>query len=88
LPRKKLREGYPRLQLKVVVRDLEEDFATIRKVYEALGKGMRMAVDANHMAPKLRTAGYAFPKASGSASSPTERSGAPGYVIRIKESRI
>jgi len=43
----KRREGYPRLQLKVGGRDLEEDIAAIHKVYEVLGKGMRMAVDAN-----------------------------------------
>ncbi len=43
----KKREGYLRLQLKVGGRDLEEDIAAIHKVYEALGTGVRLAVDAN-----------------------------------------
>jgi len=43
----KRREGYLRLQLKVGGRDLEEDIAAIHKVYEALGTGVRLAVDAN-----------------------------------------
>lgn len=40
-------EGYLRLQLKVGGRDLEEDIAAICKVHEALGTGVRLAVDAN-----------------------------------------
>jgi L-alanine-DL-glutamate epimerase-like enolase superfamily enzyme len=43
----KRREGYLRLQLKVGGRDLEEDIAAVHKVYEALGTGVRLAVDAN-----------------------------------------
>jgi len=44
----KCREGYPRLQIKVGGRPVEEDIATIRKVWEAIGaSGMRLAVDGN-----------------------------------------
>lgn len=39
-------EGYPRLQLKVGGRSVEEDIATIRKVWEKTGLA-RVAVDAN-----------------------------------------
>ena len=44
----KLKEGYPRLQVKVGGRPVEEDIATIRKVWEVLkGSGMRLALDGN-----------------------------------------
>lgn len=41
-------EGYPRLQVKIGGRPVEEDIETVRKVWEALrGSGMRLAVDGN-----------------------------------------
>ncbi|RJE84978.1 mandelate racemase/muconate lactonizing enzyme family protein [Paracoccus onubensis] len=41
-------EGYPRLQVKIGGRPVEEDIETIRKVWEAIrGSGMRLAVDGN-----------------------------------------
>ena len=41
-------EGYPRLQIKVGGRPVEEDIETIRKVWETVsGSGMRIAVDGN-----------------------------------------
>lgn len=41
-------EGYPRLQIKVGGRPVEEDIETIRKVWESIrGSGMRLAVDGN-----------------------------------------
>lgn len=40
-------EGFRRLQLKVGGRPLEEDVAAIRKVFEVLKPGVRLAVDAN-----------------------------------------
>ncbi|SAK90431.1 muconate and chloromuconate cycloisomerase [Caballeronia hypogeia] len=41
-------EGYPRLQLKVGGRAIEEDIESVSKVWEALrGSGVRLAVDAN-----------------------------------------
>ncbi|MEU6389241.1 mandelate racemase/muconate lactonizing enzyme family protein [Streptomyces sp. NPDC046939] len=41
-------EGYPRLQVKVGGRPVEEDIETIRKVWEAIrGSGMRLVVDGN-----------------------------------------
>lgn len=44
----KCAEGYPRLQLKVGGRPVEEDIATIKKVWEAIrGKGVRLVIDAN-----------------------------------------
>lgn len=43
----KVKEGYPRLQIKVGGRPLEADIETIRKVYEAVGNSVRLAVDAN-----------------------------------------
>lgn len=43
----KQREGYPRLQIKVGGRPVEIDIETIRKVWEAVGSGMRLAVDGN-----------------------------------------
>lgn len=45
-------EGYPRLQVKIGGRPVEEDIATIHKVWEAIrGSGMRLAVDANRGLP-------------------------------------
>ena len=44
----KLAEGYPRLQVKIGGRPVEEDIAAVRKVWEVLrGSGMRLAVDGN-----------------------------------------
>ncbi len=43
----KQREGYPRLQIKLGGRPVEIDIETIAKVWEAVGPGMRLAVDAN-----------------------------------------
>ncbi|WP_282608515.1 mandelate racemase/muconate lactonizing enzyme family protein [Pelagibius sp. Alg239-R121] len=43
----KLREGYPRLQIKVGGRPVEIDIETIRKVWETVGRDMRLAVDGN-----------------------------------------
>ncbi|MEM7537869.1 MAG: mandelate racemase/muconate lactonizing enzyme family protein [Chloroflexota bacterium] len=40
-------EGYPRLQLKVGGRPIEEDIATIRKVAEVINPGVRLVADAN-----------------------------------------
>ena len=43
----KAREGFPRLQIKVGGRPVEIDIETIRKVWEAVGSSVRLAVDAN-----------------------------------------
>ncbi|POX42827.1 mandelate racemase [Streptomyces sp. Ru73] len=44
----KLAEGYPRLQVKVGGRPVEEDIEAVRKVWEVIrGSGMRLAVDGN-----------------------------------------
>lgn len=44
----KCREGYPRLQIKVGGRSVEQDIETIRKVWEVIGgTRMRLAVDGN-----------------------------------------
>jgi len=44
----KRREGYPRLQLKLGGRDVEEDIAALRKTWEVLrGTGARLAADGN-----------------------------------------
>ncbi|WP_085035675.1 mandelate racemase/muconate lactonizing enzyme family protein [Ensifer aridi] len=40
-------EGYPRIQLKIGGRDVEEDIETIHRVKEAIKPGMRVAADAN-----------------------------------------
>jgi 4-hydroxyproline betaine 2-epimerase len=45
--REKIAEGYPRLQIKVGGRPVEEDVAVIRKVAEVLPNGVRLAIDAN-----------------------------------------
>lgn len=47
IAREKQAEGYPRIQLKVGGRPLEEDIAVIRKVSEILKPGIRLAADAN-----------------------------------------
>ena len=44
---KKMAEGYPRLQIKLGGHPIEVDIECIRKVWEAIGNGMRLAVDAN-----------------------------------------
>ena len=43
----KVKAGYTRLQVKIGGRELEEDIATVRKVWEAIGFKAGMAVDAN-----------------------------------------
>lgn len=45
--REKQAEGYPRIQLKVGGRSIEEDIAVIQKVSEVLKPGIRLAADAN-----------------------------------------
>jgi len=47
LAKDKQAEGYPRLQIKVGGRDVAIDIETIRKVWEAVGPSMRLAVDGN-----------------------------------------
>jgi L-alanine-DL-glutamate epimerase-like enolase superfamily enzyme len=47
LASEKMREGYPRIQVKVGGRPVEEDIATVRKVWETVGNDVRLAVDAN-----------------------------------------
>ena len=47
LAKQKQAEGYPRLQIKVGGRDVAIDIETIRKVWEAVGPTMRLAVDGN-----------------------------------------
>ncbi|MFC3320704.1 mandelate racemase/muconate lactonizing enzyme family protein [Mesorhizobium cantuariense] len=43
----KVKAGYPRLQVKISGRNVEEDVATVHKVWEAVGYEARIAVDAN-----------------------------------------
>jgi L-alanine-DL-glutamate epimerase-like enolase superfamily enzyme len=43
----KAREGYPRLQIKVGGRPVEQDIETIQKVWEAVGFSARIVVDGN-----------------------------------------
>ncbi|MER9832770.1 mandelate racemase/muconate lactonizing enzyme family protein [Mesorhizobium sp. M0134] len=43
----KVKSGYPRLQIKIGGRDLEQDVATVHKVWEAVGHRARIAVDGN-----------------------------------------
>ena len=43
----KVRAGYPRLQVKIGGRNLEEDVATVHKVWEVVGYKARIAVDGN-----------------------------------------
>ena len=40
-------EGYPRLQVKLGGRPVEEDIETVRKVFETVGNEMRLAADGN-----------------------------------------
>lgn len=47
IARDKADGGYPRLQIKVGGREVDEDIATIAKVFEAVGGRVRIAVDAN-----------------------------------------
>lgn len=47
LAREKRREGYPRFQIKAGGRPVEIDIETVRKVWEAVGETMALAVDAN-----------------------------------------
>ncbi len=43
----KVREGYPRIQIKAGGRDVGVDIAVIRKTWEAISPDVRLAVDAN-----------------------------------------
>jgi L-alanine-DL-glutamate epimerase-like enolase superfamily enzyme len=43
----KMKEGFPRLQIKVGGRAIETDIEVIRKVWEAVGTNLRLAIDAN-----------------------------------------
>ncbi|MER8390045.1 mandelate racemase/muconate lactonizing enzyme family protein [Mesorhizobium sp. M1380] len=43
----KVKSGYPRLQVKISGRNLEQDVASIHKVWEAVGYKARIAVDGN-----------------------------------------
>ena len=43
----KMAEGFPRMQVKVGGRPVEQDIEVIRRVWETVGRGMRLAVDAN-----------------------------------------
>jgi L-alanine-DL-glutamate epimerase-like enolase superfamily enzyme len=43
----KMKQGYPRIQIKIGGRPVEEDIATIRKVWEVVGNAVRLAADAN-----------------------------------------
>lgn len=43
----KAREGYPRLQIKIGGRPIEQDIETIHKVWEAVGYSARLVVDGN-----------------------------------------
>ena len=47
LAAEKAAEGYKRLQIKLGGRDVATDIAVIRKVWEAVGPGARLAADAN-----------------------------------------
>lgn len=48
LAAEKRAEGYPRLQVKIGGRPVEEDIETVRKVWEAIrGSGIQLAVDGN-----------------------------------------
>lgn len=43
----KMAEGFPRMQIKVGGRPVEVDIEVIHRVWETVGRGMRLAVDAN-----------------------------------------
>lgn len=48
----KVKEGYPRLQVKISGRPVEIDIAVLRKVWEVIrGKGVRLAADGNRGMP-------------------------------------
>lgn len=47
IAREKMREGYPRMQIKVGGRAVETDIEVLRKVWEVVGASMRLAADAN-----------------------------------------
>lgn len=47
IAREKVEAGYPRLQIKVGGRNLEQDVETVHKVWEAVGHRARFAVDGN-----------------------------------------
>lgn len=47
LAAEKVKDGFPRIQIKVGGRDVAEDVATVRKVWEVVGDRARLAVDAN-----------------------------------------
>jgi len=47
LAHEKVKEGYPRLQIKIGRSHVEEDIETLRKVHERVGASVRMAADAN-----------------------------------------
>ena len=47
LAQDKVKEGYPRLQIKLGGRPVETDIEVVRKVYEKCGKSVRLAADGN-----------------------------------------
>ncbi|MBM13343.1 MAG: mandelate racemase [Halieaceae bacterium] len=51
IARDKADEGYPRLQIKISGRPVEIDIAVVRKVWEAVGNRVRLAVDGNRGMP-------------------------------------
>ena len=51
LARDKADEGYPRLQIKISGRPVEIDIEVVRKVWEAVGNRVRLAVDGNRGMP-------------------------------------
>ena len=51
IARDKADEGYPRLQIKIGGRPVEIDIAVVRKVWEAVGNRVRLAVDGNRGMP-------------------------------------
>ncbi|MDQ6432829.1 mandelate racemase/muconate lactonizing enzyme family protein [Mesorhizobium sp. LHD-90] len=56
IAREKVEKGYPRLQIKVGGKNLEQDAETVHKVWEAVGHRVRFAVDGN----RGMTAAYAL----------------------------
>ena len=51
IARDKADEGYPRLQIKISGRPVEIDIEVVRKVWEAVGNRVRLAVDGNRGMP-------------------------------------
>lgn len=47
----KMREGFPRLQIKISGRPVEIDIEVVQKVWEAVGTNVRLAVDGNRGMP-------------------------------------